>query len=88
MDPGALIALIALGFAVVGAPVGFFIRHLLSRAAVAEALAEARQETIEELRRQKDRLEITAQIQDRFFSQLPRTLDPGPNQPPFHRGNE
>jgi hypothetical protein len=88
MDPGTLIALIFGVIAIVGAPIGFFIRHLLNRAAVAEALAEARQETIEELRRQKDRLEITAQIQDRFFSQLPRTLDPGPNQPHFHRGNE
>jgi len=88
MDPGAVIALILGVVAAVGTPFGFFIKYLLNRATVAEALAEARQETIEELRRQKDRLEITAQIQDRFFSQLPRTLDLGPNQPPFHRGNE
>lgn len=88
MTSGAVIALILGVITLLGTPLGFFIKHLINRAEIAESLAEAKQETIDELRRQKDRLEITAQIQDRFFSQLPRTLDLGPNQPPFHRGQE
>jgi hypothetical protein len=78
VDAGALIALILGVVAIVGAPIGFFIRYLLNRVQIAEALAETRQETIDRQARQIDRLEITAQIQDKFFSQLPRTLDPGP----------
>ncbi len=87
MDAGALIALILGVVAIIGGIVGWIIRYLLTRVNVAEALAEARQETIDRQARQIDRLEITAQIQDRFFSQLPRTLDPGPPKP-FNRGNE
>lgn len=85
MDAGAVIALLSAVLAIVLSISGGVIKYLLGRLSVAESLDDARQETIAELRRQKERLEVTALIQDRFFSQLPRTLDPGP---PRHRGDE
>jgi hypothetical protein len=43
---------------------------------LAEQTSETKQETIAELRRQVDRLTITAEIQERFFRELPRHLPP------------
>lgn len=51
---------------------GGIIRHLLTKLGSAETLLDAKNETIGELRRQVDRLEITAQIQDRVLGALPR----------------
>lgn len=80
MNPSTVIALVALSYAIIGTPLGFFIKGLITRASVAEQLAEARKDTIHEQARQIDRLEISAQIADRFMSQaqFPRTPDPGP----------
>lgn len=49
---------------------------LVTKLEYAEQTIETRQETIAELRRQLDRLVITAEIQERFFSGLPRTTPP------------
>ena len=38
---------------------------------LAERALETKQETVDELRRQVDRYQITAEIQDRFFKQIP-----------------
>lgn len=38
---------------------------------IAEHAVEAKSETVAELRRQVDRYQITAEIQDKFFKQLP-----------------
>jgi uncharacterized membrane protein YdjX (TVP38/TMEM64 family) len=86
MDPGSIIALIGVVATLVTAILGGIIRYLLNRLAVAEALVDAKQETIEEQRRQLSEYKITAQIQDRFFSQLPRAPDLGSYRPP--RGND
>lgn len=43
---------------------------------IAERTADTKQETIGELRRQVDKLEITAEIQRRFLDQLPKQLPP------------
>jgi membrane protein YqaA with SNARE-associated domain len=86
LDAGAVIALLSAVLAIVLSIAGGVIKYLLGRLSVAESLDDARQETIAELRRQKERLEVTALIQDRFFSQLPRTLDPGP--PRQQRGDQ
>jgi hypothetical protein len=51
---------------------GGIIRHLLTKLGAAETLLDAKNETIGELRRQVDRLEITAQLQDRVLGALPR----------------
>lgn len=45
-----------------------------ARLNVAEQTADARRETIVELKRQLDKLEITAEIQNRLLNQLPRHL--------------
>lgn len=45
-----------------------------------EQAADTKDETIAELRSQRDRLQITAEIQDRFFRQLPPPRrNPGDN---------
>jgi hypothetical protein len=66
---------------------GGIIRYLLGRLSIADALVDTKQETIEEQRRQLSEYKITAQIQDRFFSQLPRAPDPGSYRPP-NRGTD
>lgn len=38
---------------------------------LAERALDTKQETVDELRRQVDRYQITAEIQDRFFKQIP-----------------
>lgn len=43
-----------------------------ARVAILEQALDAKQETIEELRRQNQRLTITAELQDKFFGGLPR----------------
>lgn len=83
LNAGVSVAIAGLVVTVLIAVFGGIIKHLLDRAAKYEAryeaLAEssertldAKQETIEELRRQVSRLEITAELQDKFFGQLPR----------------
>lgn len=71
MDASSIIALISVVAALLTTVLGGTVRYLLGKLAVAEALVDAKQETIEELRRQLSEHRITAQIQDRFFSQLP-----------------
>lgn len=86
MDAGSIIALISVVSALLTTVLGGTVRYLLGKLAVAEALVDAKQETIEELRRQLSEHRITAQIQDRFFSALP----PGASQyrPPARGGDE
>lgn len=46
---------------------------------LADRTVDAKQDTINELRRQLDKLEITAEIQHRFLDQLPKQLPPSPS---------
>jgi hypothetical protein len=85
MNASAWLTVVGIVVALAVPVVGGIIRRILSRLDVAEALVASKQGTIDTLQRQVDRLEITAQIQDRFFSSLPRTPDPGPT-PKSHRG--
>lgn len=85
MTASAWLTVVGIVVALAVPVVGGIIRRILSRLDVAEALVASKQQTIDTLQRQIDRLEITAQIQDRFFSSLPRTPDPGPT-PQSHRG--
>jgi hypothetical protein len=85
MNASAWLTAVGIFVAVAGPAAGGIIRRLLTRLDVAEALVASKQQTIDTLERQIDRLEITAQIQDKFFSSLPRTPDPGPT-PKSHRG--
>jgi len=84
MDPGAVIALISIVAAVLLAVVGGVIKYLLGQVTeakqkqeLAEKTADVKQETIEELRRQVSEQRIVAQLQEKFFSSLPRTPAPG-----------
>lgn len=72
MDDSAIIALISVVASLLTVILGGIIRHLITKLATAETVIAAKNETIGELRRQVDRLEITAQLQDRVMSALPR----------------
>lgn len=90
MQPGEIIALAALVFTVFTFVAGAAIRSFTNRIAelqkekssletkidVLKRTLEAKQETIDEQHRQLDRLIITAEIQEKFFSRLPRHLPP------------
>lgn len=83
MDAGAIIALASVIIVVEIAVFGGIIRYLLTKIEKQEAkwdladrTLDAKQETINELRRQLDKLEITAEIQHRFLDQLPKQLPP------------
>jgi uncharacterized membrane protein YhiD involved in acid resistance len=87
MDAGAIIALISVVATLLTVILGGIIRYLVNKIErqenkfeakleLAERTADAKQETIDELRRQVDRLEITAVIQDRLLGRLPQQLPP------------
>lgn len=85
VDASSIIALISVTATLLTAVLGGTVKYLLGKLTVAEALVDAKQETIEELRRQLSEHRITAQIQDKFFSRLP----PGSTyQPPARGGDE
>lgn len=83
MEPGAVVALVIGGLGLIALPVGGVIRYLLNQITrletkleLSDRTVEAKQETILEQRRQLDKLEITAKIQERFLVQLPQQLPP------------
>lgn len=86
MEPGAVIALVVGGLGLIALPVGGLVRYLLAQIGrletkldLAVRTAETKQETIDEQRRQLDKLEITAEITHRFLDQLPKQLPPKPS---------
>lgn len=93
MSPGEIISLAALLLSLLVTLAGLMLKSkdnqiaelrrqneaLETRVTVANETVNVKQETIDELRRQVDRLTITAEIQERFFSGLPRQL-PSPTR--------
>lgn len=55
---------------------GWVVGHLLTRLRTADELVSTMRDTIADLKGQRDRLQITAEIQDRFFSSVPKQLPP------------
>jgi flagellar capping protein FliD len=95
VQPGEIIALASVIFTVFAFIFGMVVRSYTSRIAdiqktneqlgtkidVLKQTLDAKQETIDEQHRQLDRLIITAEIQERFFSKLPRHISPsGPRE--------
>lgn len=87
MDPGAVVALASVIVMVLIAVFGGIIRHLIAKIDriegkyetkldIALRTIDAKDETINELRRQVSKFEITAEIQHRFLDQLPKQLPP------------
>jgi len=88
VDPGEIIALASTVFTVLAFIAGLAVKSYTSRIAdiqrtneqlvakidVLKQTLEAKQETIDEQHRQLDRLIITAEIQEKFLSKLPRHL--------------
>lgn len=51
---------------------GWVVGHMLTRLRTQEELIATQRETIADLKAQRDRLQVTAEIQDRFFSVVPK----------------
>lgn len=60
---------------------GWVITHLLTRLRTLEELVSTQRDTIDDLKDQRNRLQITAEIQDRFFSVVPKILPPDGAKP-------
>lgn len=73
MNAGNWIAVLAVVTTIVLTVGGWSVGHLLTRLRTADALVSTQRDTIEDLRRQVQRLEITAELTDKFLTQLPRT---------------
>lgn len=84
MDAGAWLTLVSIVSVLAIAVFGGILRLVFKQIDdvkrerdIAERALEAKSETVAELRRQVDRYQITAEIQDRFFKQLPPPTSPG-----------
>lgn len=53
---------------------------LVSRVFAQNAIIDTQRETIDALKRQVDRMEMTAEITDRVLAQLPKPRSPGGNR--------
>lgn len=78
VDAGAWLTLVSIIVGLATLVTGGYIRTLHSqlqardhKLEIAEHALDAKQETVDDLRRQVARLEITADIQDRFFKTIP-----------------
>lgn len=73
MDPGILAAWIGVGGTVLVASFGGtikWIKDLKRKIETLEQAADKQDDVIADLKSQRDRLQITAELQDRFFGQL------------------
>lgn len=75
MNAAAVITLIFGSLTVLGAAFGY----LLNRLAIAHQIIDTQRETIANLSRQIDRLELTADWQDKLNKTLRQALDTGPS---------
>lgn len=78
VDAGAWLTLVSIITGLASLVISGYIRNLHKqidghqhKLELAERLLDTKQETVDDLRRQVDRLQITAEIQDRFFKQIP-----------------
>ncbi len=78
VDASAWLTLVSIIATLASLVIGGYIRNLHKqidshqhKRELAEQALDAKQETVDDLRRQVDRLAITAEIQDRFFKQIP-----------------
>lgn len=76
MDGGLLGSLVTVGAGAIGAPIWWAFRRLFTKIDLLEKTLEAKNESIQLLREQVSEQRITAQLQDRFFSQLPPKQKP------------
>lgn len=95
MEPGEIIALASTIFTILAFIAGLVVKSYTSKITdlqktneqlnnkidVLKRTLEAKQETIDEQHRQLDRLIITAEIQEKFLSKLPRHLPPATREP-------
>lgn len=72
MNPANWIALLGIALAAVTTITGWVIGHLLTRLRTQDELISTQRDTIADLKAQRDRLQVTAEIQDRFFAVVPK----------------
>ncbi len=78
MNAGNVIALLSILTVVVLTVSGWVVGHLMTRLRTADQLVATQRDTIEDLKRQNQRLEITAELTDRFLTAtMPPRTGPG-----------
>lgn len=74
MDPGTVVAIAAVSVTVIGGGIKWVrgrFAELKRKVETLEQAADKQDEVIADLKSQRDRLQITAELQDRFFGHLP-----------------
>lgn len=77
MNAGNWIALLGTLLGAVLTIAGWTVGHLLTRLRSMEELVSTQRDTIADLKDQRNQLRISAEIQDRFFSVVPKTPNGG-----------
>lgn len=77
MNAGNWIALLGTLLGAVLTIAGWSVGHLLTRLRTMEELVSTQRDTIADLKDQRNQLRISAEIQDRFFSVVPKTSSGG-----------
>lgn len=73
MNAGNWIALLGTLLGAVLTIAGWSVGHLLTRLRTMDELVSTQRDTIADLKDQRNQLRISAEIQDRFFSVVPKT---------------
>lgn len=81
MNAGNWIALLGTLLGAVLTVAGWGLGHLLTRLRTMEELVSTQRDTIADLKDQRNQLRISAEIQDRFFSVVPKTPQSGGSTP-------
>lgn len=77
MDAGNWVTVLGIALGAVLTISGWVVSHLLGRLTTADALVDTKQQTIDELKRQIMKLEVTAELTDKFLTTLPKGSPPG-----------
>lgn len=72
MSAGNWVAVLGMVLALVTTVSGWVVGHLLSQSRAKDDVITAQRDLINDLRSQRDMLKVTAEIQDRFFSVVPK----------------
>jgi hypothetical protein len=72
VDAGNWVAVLGIALTAALTVGGWVVSHLLGRLSTADALVDTKQQTIDELKRQILRLEVTAELTDKFLIVLPK----------------
>lgn len=71
MNSGNWMTVLSIALSLTTVVGGWVLTHILTELRAARAQIETQRDTIGDLRAQRDRLLVTAEVQDRFFANVP-----------------